>query len=195
MNELSATIAAMRVNFLGLTSTSASLIDPRDTPTVKTLTLFGEAVKPSVVETWLPYAEVINVYGPSECTIHSVCSPAIKDKNDSLNIGYPLNGALWVVDPTNYHRLCPIGAPGELLIEGPALAREYLNDPKKTKAAFVEDAAFVERFGSPVRSRRIYRTGDLVRQTQTALSPILDAGTLRSKSVDSVLMLPKSNTG
>ncbi|EED13574.1 nonribosomal peptide synthase, putative [Talaromyces stipitatus ATCC 10500] len=164
MNELSATIAAMRVNFLGLTSTSASLIDPRDTPTVKTLTLFGEAVKSSVVETWLPYAEVINVYGPSECTIHSVCSPAIKDKKDSLNIGYPLNGAVWVVDPTDYHCLCPIGAPGELLIEGPALARGYLNDPEKTKAAFVEDAAFVEKFGSPVGARRIYRTGDLVRQ-------------------------------
>ncbi|KUL87425.1 hypothetical protein ZTR_04651 [Talaromyces verruculosus] len=164
MNELPATIAAMRVNFLGLTSTSASLIDPRDTPTVKTLTLFGEAVKPSVVETWLPYAEVINVYGPSECTIHSVCSPAITDKKDSLNIGYPLNGAAWVVEPTNYHRLSPIGAPGELLIEGPALALEYLNDPAKTKTAFVEDAAFVGKFGSAVGSRRMYRTGDLVRQ-------------------------------
>uniref|UniRef100_A0A093UUI8 Nonribosomal peptide synthetase 8 n=1 Tax=Talaromyces marneffei PM1 TaxID=1077442 RepID=A0A093UUI8_TALMA len=118
--------------------------DPRDTPTVKTLTLFGEAVKPSVVETWLP--------------------PAIKDKKDSLNIGYPLNGAAWVVEPTNYHRLCPIGAPGELLIEGPGLAREYLNDSTKTKAAFVEDAAFVEKFGSSAGTRRIYRTGDLVRQ-------------------------------
>ncbi|CRG90801.1 Nonribosomal peptide synthetase 8 [Talaromyces islandicus] len=164
MNELTSTIAAMRVNFLGLTSTSASLIDPQQVPTVKTLTLFGEAVKASVVEAWLPHADVINVYGPSECTIHSVCSLSIKDPKDSLNIGFALNGLLWVADPNDYNRLCPIGAPGELLIEGPALAREYLNDPVKTEAAFITDPLFVQSMPSGDQPRRMYRTGDIVQQ-------------------------------
>ncbi|KAF2022440.1 acetyl-CoA synthetase-like protein, partial [Setomelanomma holmii] len=50
-----------------------------------------------------------------------------------------------------------------LLIEGPQLARGYLNDPNKTAAAFVTDPAFVPKLGlSP--GRRMYRTGDLVQQ-------------------------------
>lgn len=30
----------------------------------------------------------------------------------------------------------PVGAVGELLLEGPVLGREYLKDPVKTKKAF-----------------------------------------------------------
>ena len=61
------------------------------------------------------------------------------------------------------HPLCPIGAPGELLIEGPLLARGYLNDARKTAAAFITDPAWVSRYGLG-EGRRMYRTGDLVRQ-------------------------------
>jgi aryl carrier-like protein len=51
---------------------------------------------------------------------------------------------------------------GELLIEGPILARGYLNDAEKTAAAFIEDPAWADHF-APGRRRRFYKTGDLVR--------------------------------
>jgi hypothetical protein len=40
-------------------------------------------------------------------------------------IGRPLKNNFWITDPSDYHCLLPIGAyaPGELLIEGPLLAR------------------------------------------------------------------------
>ncbi|PYI32541.1 acetyl-CoA synthetase-like protein, partial [Aspergillus indologenus CBS 114.80] len=70
----------------------------------------------------------------------------------------------WVVQATDYQALCPIGAPGELLIEGPLLARGYLNDKAKTAASFVVDPQFIAQLGLRMTGRRMYRTGDLVRQ-------------------------------
>jgi aryl carrier-like protein len=67
---------------------------------------------------------------------------------------------LWVAEPDNHDQLTPVGTAGELLIEGPNLARCYLDDPEKTQASFIENPAWlpVESFGK----RRLYKTGDLV---------------------------------
>ncbi|KAK0701263.1 hypothetical protein B0H67DRAFT_650496 [Lasiosphaeris hirsuta] len=157
--------AAMRlyaVNCAGLTSTVAGLVSPNEVPSLRTLVLLGEAVKPAVVDKWIPSAHVFNAYGPSECSIQSSVNE-LTPECDALNIGYALAGALWIVDANDCNRLVPVGAPGELLIEGPLLARGYLNDAKKTSAAFISSPAWVFKYGFD-GTRRLYRTGDLVRQ-------------------------------
>ncbi|KAL2814140.1 hypothetical protein BJX63DRAFT_393024 [Aspergillus granulosus] len=162
ISGLASAMVRYQVNCAGLTSTVAGLVFPQDVPSLRTLVLLGEAVKPAVVEQWIDYVEVFNAYGPSECSMQASINQLTPGCN-ALNIGYAFAGALWVVDPNDYNRLVPIGAPGELLIEGPLQAREYLNDPVKTAAAFVRDAAWMVNngFGS---GRRLYRTGDLVQQ-------------------------------
>ncbi|KAK4105141.1 amino acid adenylation [Parathielavia hyrcaniae] len=162
ITNLGAALRSYGVNCAGLTSTVAGFLAPEEVPTLKTLVLLGEAVKSAVVARWLGHAAVFNAYGPSECSIQSSCRQLVPECN-ALNIGYALAGALWVVDANDYNRLVPIGAPGELLIEGPLLAREYLNDPVKTAAAFVFDPTWVSRHGFGT-GRRMYRTGDLVYQ-------------------------------
>lgn len=76
--------------------------------------------------------------------------------------GQLVDGRLWVVDSANCHQLVPIGRVGELAIEGPLLARGYLQDPEKTAAALVSDLDWMARF-APARQRRASLTGDLVR--------------------------------
>ncbi len=51
------------------------------------------------------------------------------------------------------------------MIEGPILARGYLKDPEKTKAAFITNPAWLKNGGgnTPGRQGRLYKTGDLVR--------------------------------
>ncbi|KAL4973044.1 hypothetical protein BDW66DRAFT_143034, partial [Aspergillus desertorum] len=162
ISNLAQAMVKYQVNFAGLTSTVAGMIFPHDVPTLKTLVLLGEAVKPAVVDQWIDHVEIYNAYGPSECSMQASINRLTPGCN-ALNIGWAFAGALWVVDPNDYNRLVPIGAPGELLIEGPLQAREYLNSPEKTAAAFVMDAAWMIKngFGS---GRRLYRTGDLVQQ-------------------------------
>ncbi|KAL3453178.1 hypothetical protein BJX65DRAFT_302095 [Aspergillus insuetus] len=162
ISGLAAAMVRYQVNCAGLTSTVAGLVFPQDVPSLKTLVLLGEAVKPAVVDQWIDHVDVFNAYGPSECSMQASINQLTPGCN-ALNIGYAFAGALWVVDPNDYNRLVPIGSPGELLIEGPLQARGYLNDPVKTAAAFVTDATWMVKngFGS---GRRLYRTGDLVQQ-------------------------------
>jgi non-ribosomal peptide synthetase component F len=67
-----------------------------------------------------------------------------------------------VVDPTNHNKPLPIGAVGELVIQGAILARGYLNNPVKTATSFISDPAWL-LYDTSNTSKRIYKTGDLVR--------------------------------
>lgn len=164
INNLGPAMRSYKINAAGLTSTVAGLISPKEVPSLQTLILLGEAVKPAVVDQWTGHVTLFNAYGPSECSIQASCTE-IGPGCDPLNIGYAFAGALWVVEPKDYNRLAPIGAPGELLIEGPLQARGYLNDEAKTAAAFITDPAWVSKYGFG-SGRRFYRTGDLVQQNQ-----------------------------
>jgi len=55
------------------------------------------------------------------------------------------------------------GSIGELLIEGPILARGYLNEPEKTEAVFINDPVWLLKGHSqfPGRRARLYKTGNL----------------------------------
>ncbi|KAL4884491.1 hypothetical protein BJY04DRAFT_215457 [Aspergillus karnatakaensis] len=163
VNRLTQAMASMHVNCATLTSTVASLLVPKELPSMKTVILVGEPVTRAAVELW-SHVTVLNAYGPSECSIHSSCSDPVTDPALAPIIGRPLASRFWVVDPENYHTLRPIGAPGELLIEGPIQGRGYLNDEEKTNASFVTDPKFLEELSLAGGGRRLYRTGDLVRQ-------------------------------
>lgn len=162
VERLTSFVAEHEVTMATLTSTVAALVRPQETPTVRTIILVGEAVQANVVDQWLQQATVINGYGPSECSIASTCRQ-IQNSSSALNIGTAIAGGLWVVKPSSTE-LAAFGSPGELLIDGPLLARGYLNDPAKTAAAFVTDADFLKELG--LSGRRLYRTGDLVKQNQ-----------------------------
>lgn len=74
------------------------------------------------------------------------------------NIGKGNACRLWVVEAADHNTLTPVGCVGELLIEGPNVARGYINEPEKTKAAFIEGPIWLKD-----SSHRLYKTGDLVR--------------------------------
>ncbi|KAI6778617.1 Nonribosomal peptide synthetase-like protein [Emericellopsis cladophorae] len=162
-NDLVGSVLRLQTNVLSLTSSMASTIRPEDVPGVRKLILFGEEVKASVLEAWLGKADIFNAYGPTESSIFASVSKPLESVADRSNIGFPMNVNFWVTDPQNPGRLCGPGVPGELLIEGPLLARGYLNDEAKTSTAFVRDPAFASLLGL-YPGRRFYRTGDIVRQ-------------------------------
>lgn len=152
-----------RITWAFLTPSLVKLIGPHDVPYLETLVLGGEAVTKADVETWAGKIKNFqNGYGPTECSIASAINPSVGPHTDAANIGWPVGGLLWVVDAHDHHRLVPVGGMGELAIEGPHLARGYLNDPEKTASAFITNPKWMAGFTKP-RKRRIYLTGDLVR--------------------------------
>lgn len=149
------------INWAFLTPSVVKLIKPEDVPNLRTLILGGEALSTHDVETWAEHLQLVNGYGPSECSIAAAGNPHLTRTTDPANIGRAIGGVCWITEAQDHNRLAPIGTVGELLIEGPIVARGYLNNPEKTAEVFIENPAWVEKVeGQP--PRRLYKTGDLV---------------------------------
>jgi amino acid adenylation domain-containing protein/non-ribosomal peptide synthase protein (TIGR01720 family) len=153
----------MKVNWAFFTPSFASLIQPTQAKHLKTLVLGGEAIRPSNIRENADKVELINGYGPTEATIFSLVHHIRSSTEDPKVVGRAVGCRVWLTRVNNPHCLAPLGSAGELLIEGPQLAREYLGSPSKTKEAFVEELQWCQRVDVHPRPQRLYRTGDLVR--------------------------------
>ncbi|KAK4182236.1 hypothetical protein QBC35DRAFT_536599 [Podospora australis] len=163
-SDLANAINHMDVNYAILTSSVARSLDPGIVPSLRVLVLVGEQVSFDDWARWDDRVRKINGYGPAECCI--VCTAYLDPQSfKSATIGKSIASVTWVVDPEDHHILAPMGSVGELLVEGPILARGYLNDPETTSAAFIAAPAWLSAGGAgvPGRHGRLYKTGDLVR--------------------------------
>ncbi|KAL8995122.1 MAG: hypothetical protein Q9169_005085 [Polycauliona sp. 2 TL-2023] len=162
MNDLAGAARKLQANWLALTPTVATYLNPFEFPTVTNLIMGGEAMTKAVLDIWGDKVNIQTCYGPSECCINSTYRGNIHRSSDPTSIGRAIGSVSWLVDPADHNNLAPIGREGELLIEGPILGRGYLNDPEKTAKAFIENPTWTldQHRGS---SRRMYKTGDLVR--------------------------------
>ncbi|MCD9145057.1 amino acid adenylation domain-containing protein [Streptomyces albireticuli] len=122
----------------------------------------GEALSADLARAFLaelPGCELVNLYGPTECTINASSftvpragygDPAHGGGSRTVPIGTPVDG-------TRFHILTPGGSPaavgekGELYIRGVQLARGYLHRPDLTARKFL----------TTPQGDRLYRTGDL----------------------------------
>lgn len=160
-NNIICSMKRMQVNWANLTPSFARLLKPEDVPSLQTLVLAGEEVTQEHVARWSNKVRLINCYGPAEsggCIAHMYRN----SQSQPGTIGRPLPFATcWIADTSRSDRLASVGAIGELVVEGPSLARGYLKDPERTRAAFIENPEWLPQSQSGFK-RRIYRTGDLV---------------------------------
>jgi non-ribosomal peptide synthase protein (TIGR01720 family) len=125
-------------------------------PGVRTVSLGGEAVRPSLLDDIQHQSDagrVLNLYGPTEDTTYSTYAVMRGEERVSPSLGRPIaNTQLFVLDA----RLSPAppGLAGEIYLAGAGLARGYRRQPAATAARFVANP-----FGPP--GTRMYRTGDL----------------------------------
>ncbi|RAL06658.1 amino acid adenylation, partial [Aspergillus homomorphus CBS 101889] len=156
-SNLAGSANTMKVNIMTTTPSVHRLFNPADVPTLKTIISCGEMLTAADLEHWRGI--VRNCWGPVETTI--ICTGNITPP-DNRNIGDAFGCRVWVVDRNDHRRLLPIGAVGELLVEGANVARGYLNEPEKTAEVFVERSSWIPR-ASEEHGLRQYRTGDLAR--------------------------------
>lgn len=107
----------------------------------------------------MPHVKLVNGYGPSECCVYTSSNRNVLPGTMPNDIGTAVGCDCWVVDRDNHNKLGPIGAVGELLIEGNTLARHYLINKEKTEAAFISQPDWLPFNRCP----RLYKTGDLVK--------------------------------
>lgn len=137
INNLAHAIRVLQANIVFLTPTIANLLSPQDVPGLQTMFLAGEPVTLDILKVWAASISLVNIYGPSECAIWCTYHPCMTHDTIPTNIGRAITGRCWIVSPQNTELLMPIGSIGELLIEGPQVARGYINDSRKTQANFI----------------------------------------------------------
>jgi amino acid adenylation domain-containing protein len=128
---------------------------PRELPDLRCVSVTGEALKKELVQRWFaaqPAIRLVNAYGLTETsddTNHEVMD-GVPDR-ERIPLGPPINNvSVYVVD--EHLSLVPLGAPGEIVFSGVCVGRGYINDPERTRRAFMADP---HRQG-----HRLYRSGD-----------------------------------
>lgn len=163
LNDINGAMRRMQVNYAGLTPSVARILDPDVIASLSGLGLGGEAASARDVTLWGQDTRIIIGYGPCECTIGCTVNSSAATGRDYISIGRGNGAAIWIVNPGDHEMLLPVGAVGELLVEGPIVGQGYLNDPEKTAAAFIEDPSWLMagHKGYAGRRGRLYKTGDL----------------------------------
>ena len=126
---------------------------PRDLSDLRCVSVTGEAIKKELTQRWFacqPAIKLVNAYGLTETsddTNHEVMDQA--PDGDRVPLGRAVNNVqIQIVD--EYLAPVPLGAPGEIVFSGICVGRGYINDPVRTRAAFLTDPD----------GRRRYRSGD-----------------------------------
>ncbi len=126
--------------------------------TLKTVMLSGDWVKKDLVRSikkMIPRVDVIALGGATEAAIWSNYFFASTDTYSSTHVpyGYPLeNQFLFVLDEEL--KPCPLWKEGDLYIGGKGVGMGYVNDPERTRLAFIPDEK---------TQQNIYKTGDRAR--------------------------------
>src|SRR2546427_1202942 len=128
---------------------------PCELPHLRCVSVTGEALKKELTQRWFaaqPGIKLVNAYGLTETsddTNHEIMD-SVPDR-ERVPLGPPINNVhVYVVD--EHLSPAPLGAPGEIVFSGVCVGRGYVNDPERTRRAFMADP---HREG-----HRLYRSGD-----------------------------------
>ena len=165
LGEIGAVIKRQGVTTLWLTSSlfnavideAPAILQPLDQ-----LLIGGEALSVRHVAkamAALPRTQIVNGYGPTECTTFACCYVVPRDLDPSqasIPIGHPIgNTQAYILD--GQLEPVPPGVAGELFLGGDGVALGYLDNPELTARVFLPDPF------RPGEGRRLYRTGDRAR--------------------------------
>ncbi|PTB66087.1 acetyl-CoA synthetase-like protein [Trichoderma citrinoviride] len=158
-NDISGALNRMECDYVYFTPSVARALAPSSMPGIRTLAMGGEPIQASEVARWTQADTILGIYGPAECA--QALSFALLDSKTRNNyVGHAFGARTWLVQPGQPDRLAAIGTVGELMIEGPTVSKGYFHDTNKTKAAYIQDPAWLLRGG---RHGTLYKTGDLLR--------------------------------
>ncbi|KAJ5780658.1 AMP-dependent synthetase/ligase [Penicillium paradoxum] len=163
-NDIAGAFNRMDCNYSYFTPSVVRSLDPSSIPGLKTLAMGGEPIPNTEIARWTQAEAIIGIYGPAECA-QALTFTLLRPDGPQNHVGYSYGARTWLVQPGCPDRLAPIGAVGELLIEGPTVSRGYFNDSEKTAAAYIHNPTWLLQGAPnlPGRQAILYKTGDLLR--------------------------------
>ncbi|TLS21211.1 uncharacterized protein PpBr36_10618 [Pyricularia pennisetigena] len=155
LSDLTGVVQQHSITHITTTPTVASLLNPDDVPSIKSLALGGEPMTKATRDTWAPRIRLYNSYGPTEATIIVITRRCHPD-TPVANIGRPLaNVAAYVLEDSLGDlvetRQLPVGKVGQLALGGVQLSPGYLRNSPGRPNPFVQHREYGQ----------LYLTGDM----------------------------------
>ncbi|KAI1814968.1 hypothetical protein GGS20DRAFT_374477 [Poronia punctata] len=160
-NALQQAIISFNASFIVLTPSVAQVLSPEEMPCLETAVFCGEPLPQHTARKWSERMSVHNWYGPAECSLATSCR--VDEAWRAGKIGVGTSTTTWVVNREDDGILQPVGAVGELLLQGPCVASRYANDEPRAAQAFIEPPPWWHQLRPGAPGTRLYKTGDLVR--------------------------------
>lgn len=162
-NDLAGCIQELNANWLKVTPTVLRLLSPQTGQNLISILLVGERVDRSELVKWQGHASLFSLYGQSENAKGTMVNARTSPDCDLQNLGRPFAATPWIVNSHDPNRLVPVGAEGELLLEGPCLSRGYLDAEEQNRITFLQDPPWLYQMRPEQTHGRFLRTGDLAR--------------------------------
>jgi amino acid adenylation domain-containing protein len=115
---------------------------PQKLADLRCVSVTGEALKKELTQRWFaiePDIKLVNAYGLTETsddTNHEVMDGV--PNGTGVPLGRPVNNVrVYIVD--EHLSPVPLGAPGAIVFSGVCVGRGYVNDPERTRTAFMAD--------------------------------------------------------
>ncbi|KAH6708906.1 hypothetical protein BKA61DRAFT_696822 [Leptodontidium sp. MPI-SDFR-AT-0119] len=160
-DALQQSIVSFKASTIILTPSVAQVLTPEHMPCLETIVFCGEPLPTHVARKWSKSMAVYNWYGPAECSLATCCRVGESWRVGDIGVG--ASTVTWIVSPENHDILQPIGAMGELLLQGPCVASRYANDKARTAQSFIDSPLWWQQSQPGVIGTCLYKTGDLVR--------------------------------
>ncbi|KAK3348711.1 non-ribosomal peptide synthetase [Lasiosphaeria hispida] len=127
LRDFASAVNRMQVNWTYMTPLLSRKVDAAKLPSLKAVCFRTRSLDDDTYNAWHGKVNVILAYGPQDVCPLGISFLEALGTRHLKSIGRPFSGRLLIVNPEDHKKLMPIGAVGELVIEGPTLGCSYPN--------------------------------------------------------------------
>lgn len=192
-NDYTGCVTRFGANWSYMTPLLARKLNVELLPTLRTVVFRTRGLDEDTYEPWRGRKRVIMGYGAPDVCPLGISFLEIHGSHHLCAIGTPIAGSAWIVSGEDHRNLVPVGAVGEMVIEGPTLGKTFRasslandegkdlpdtpnsNDEPKNRASFNKghkqhpSISTIHSDGDSVGKKRYYKTGHSVRYLEGGL--------------------------
>ncbi|KAJ4414104.1 Non-ribosomal peptide synthetase [Gnomoniopsis sp. IMI 355080] len=195
-NDYTGCVTRFSANWSYMTPLLSRKLNIELLPTLRTVVFRTRGLDEDTYEPWRGRKRVVMAYGAPDVCPLGISFLEIHGPHHLCAIGTPIAGSAWIVSGEDHRNLVPIGAVGEMVIEGPTLGKTFrtsslasdegkdlpdtpnsIDDANKStnRASFTKghkqhpSISTIHSDGDCVGKKRYYKTGHSVRYLEGGL--------------------------
>ncbi|TPX12938.1 uncharacterized protein E0L32_006583 [Thyridium curvatum] len=168
LSDFTGAVQRLNINWSYMTPNLSRKLNVDELTTLRTVCFRTRTLDEDSWQPWAGKKKVLFAYGAPDVCPLGIAFLEVFGPQDLNRIGRPLVGSFWIINPEDHRKLMPIGAVGELVIEGPTLGCSYSNG--RIDMTYWNSAEFNEG-----KKTKYYKTGHRVRYMEKGVLEMISS--------------------